>query len=79
MVKEASLSMVKEGTPSFKPDLLGLEVKGKRKIVTLRVNNGEQDCSDGASVSKIPVALESDVDLKVSVIPSAPLLRVVEL
>jgi len=73
MVKEASLNMVKEGSPSFKPDLLGLEVKGKRKIVTLRVNNGDQDCNDGASVSKIPVALENDVDLKVKVTPSAPL------
>ena len=79
MVKEASLSMVKEGSPSFKPDLLGLEVKGKRKIVTLRVNNGEQDCNDGSSVSKIPVALESDVDLKVKITPSAPLLRVAKL
>ncbi|CAG5105129.1 Oidioi.mRNA.OKI2018_I69.chr1.g1860.t1.cds [Oikopleura dioica] len=71
MVKEASLNLVKEGKPSFKPDLLGLEVKGKRKIVTLRVNNGDQDCNEGGSVSTIPVAIDSNLHLKKSTVTPA--------
>ena len=71
MVKEASLNLVKEGKPSFKPDLLGLEVKGKRKIVTLRVNNGDQDCNEGGSVSTIPVAIDSNLNIKKSTVTPA--------